>query len=262
MKLGAIINIFDGAEFLETSVTNLRESCQNITVVTQTLDNWRETEHHDGHLEALRLQKLGLIDDVIHYNPAPVAAATNEINKRRVGFRHIVAKKCTHYIHLDSDEIYEKQAFKRGVDYVRNNRIDYSIVCGKNYLRKPDLTIGFLNEPLDTRIAFICRANPNLGFGGYNKRPPVLDPTRTPNIPPVRFKQVPIEVCFCHHYYMVRKDIQLKMNVSTFKGVAKWVLDTMLDDYYNIELGQPLKSCGNRTLQQDVDLFNLNSKFV
>ena len=102
-KLACIVNIWDGVEWLKYSMKQLKEHVDVFIIVYQDVSNFGE--------EYNPFYEFELYDfPVIFHKFIPDFSkngGTNELNKRNLGLEIAKANDCTHFLHIDCDELYE-----------------------------------------------------------------------------------------------------------------------------------------------------------
>ena len=112
-KLIAIYNVWgDSLELLQGSIEQIREHVDCVCVVAQEMSNGGEIDKN-VYPYLHYLQGKGLIDQIIYYSPKPGNRLDNEKTKRQLGIEHAIEKGYTHFIHLDCDEYYHGDEFKK-----------------------------------------------------------------------------------------------------------------------------------------------------
>ena len=208
MKLGAIYNVFDGEELLETSINQIREHCDIIIAVVQRVSNYGNV-YDGGYKEVQRLFETNKIDFYIEYNPTLLKSGSkNETTKRNLGLEYMKAMECTHFIQLDCDEMYDSTSFECYKDDIDKKGYEGTVCHLNTYY-------GNANYKLEPRenylVPFICKLNENTEVGNFNCGH-YCDPTRKPNV-----KCVEVGIIM-EHYSYVRKDLSRKIDNSSAKG--------------------------------------------
>ncbi len=170
----------------------------------------------------------------------------NETDKRNLGLDWAREKDFTHFLMLDSDEMYGP---------FDKTKFDGNYVCRtKLYFKSPELTLG-----MDTTLVpFIHKLTPDLKFvRNYNypfshdNGKPLIDPTRTMNI------NEGVQMCdvVMHHYSYIRSDIRKKIRNSS--GVrVKHYGNQLIYDYQHAKEGYTSKFFGKK-MQKAENIFNL-----
>lgn len=209
MKLAAIYNTFDGEELLEGSIAQIADEVDEILIVYQLESNIGE--HYPELLTTLaKIKELWPKIRLRKYAPdLELPAATNERQKRQIGLDWALRLQCTHFLFLDNDEYYERDAFALAKALLENGNYDASACRLYTYYRQPTYRL----EPIENYwVPFICRLK--LGLKAGSRFPARVDPTRGVSS---------IERCYLfvegelvmHHYSYVRKDIGRKLRNSS-----------------------------------------------
>lgn len=232
MKLAAIYSVFDSEELLEGSINQIRKHVDVVIAVVQNVSNWGE-QYEGGINEVQRLLGIGLIDHVIIYIPKigkeRLDGCRNETEKRKQGFDLAKSKECTHYIHMDCDEYYFSDEFKKAKDWIVENNIEASYCKIQAYEKYPELALENVENYF---VPFINQVLDGLehGFCAY---PVLVDPTRKAT----HKKVMEVELTM-HHYTSIRKDIERKYRNSSAK--SNFDLQTKLHEFAQIR-----KEAGN-----------------
>lgn len=247
MKLAAIFSVWGDWDILEHSFKNINDLVDGVIIIYSTKSNYGELCEVPEYWKDKVYSKEFIPD--LH-----LPASQNERNKRNFGLR--IAEMCdfTHFIQMDSDEIYEPGPFLKEKQRFIDNQNLAGLVCASQvYFKTPELTIG-----LDTtRVTFIHKITPGLQFENTNKYPfsyegdqARIDPTRRLNIT----KGVEWSPIIMHHFSYIRSDLKKKIRNST---ASKTLTNSaVLEDYKNATDGYFCKMYG-KTLHKCENIFNL-----
>lgn len=218
-KLGIAYNIFDGEEILEKSLRSIRDKADYICAVVQVKSNFGEI-YTGGNIEVERLYSLGLIDEVISYEPTIryinsvevdwTCGTWNEINKRNLGLELCKKNDCNYILTMDTDEIYDPVQFDFAYNELLEYNADTSFCQMRTYFKKPYYE---LSPPETYYVPFICKLKKDSEYNIYNDYPVQVDQTR--QLEPKNclvFSRNEIEM---HHYSYVRNDIDRKFRNSS-----------------------------------------------
>lgn len=207
MKLAAIIMCWDDWEMLSHCIKNISPLVDGVIVVGSETSNYREYSK----------APLYNPEEAFYYLKEPdltVRPDVNERDKRNYGLNIARNKGFTHFLMMDSDEMYKSEPFLKEKERFLNENLNGLVCASQVYFKSPKLTIG-----LDTtRVTFIHKITPNLRFE-FNKQYPFawegnairIDPTRSLNINSgVEWSNI-----IMHHYSWVRKDYEKKIRNST-----------------------------------------------
>ncbi len=166
------------------------------------------------------------LPNVIFYKYVPGIrnGLTNEKAKRQLGLRIAKENKCTHFLHLDCDEYYDKEDFKYAKNYILENNIKGSVCKMYTYFKKPTYRC---ETPDGYYVPFIHELKPHTGIA--KEYPFYVDLTRRIN--QSNIVEIPI---FMHHFSWVRENIERKANNSSAR--ANIYKGTLLKDYYSTNL--------------------------
>lgn len=222
MKLAGIYNVWDGVELLRGSIDQLELDL--IIIVWQDVSNFGE---RFDPMERMKADGIDKLPNVIFHKYIPVfhTGITNEINKRQKGLQIAKEHNCTHFLHLDCDEYYDKQEFKNAKNYILENDIQGSVCKIYTYFRKPTYR---LETPDGYFVPFIHRLKGNSKIDKIY--PFYVDPSRKVN----ETKVIELDKIIMHHFSWVRENIERKANNSTARSNIR--RGTLLKDYYCTKL--------------------------
>ena len=217
MKLAAVYNSWDDWEILEHSIKNIRPLVDLVIVVYSKTSNYGEVSTGpDGSAHQFDITNI----PVFFFRCEPILTLRPEENermKRNEGLRYAKELQATHFLMMDSDEVYEPEPFLKEKERFLNSDLQGLVCASQVYFKSPRLTIG-----LDTtRVTFIHKITPNLRFE-WNKKFPFafdkmairIDPTRMLNINSgVEWSDI-----IMHHYSWVRSDFEKKIRNSTARA--------------------------------------------
>ena len=121
-KHSASYNYFSGEEHFMASLQTMRPIIEHISVVWQETSNSGEqiTESAQSVLE--KACKLGLVDDVIRFEPDLARQRRlNEKEKRAIGLTSARNAGASHLLSLDKDEFYRPEDFSRARKKIKDN---------------------------------------------------------------------------------------------------------------------------------------------
>lgn len=246
MRIAAIFNIWaDCLDLLPYAIENIRPVVDEIIVVY----SWRSNR---GNVMKYELPKDCIL---VQCEPSGVAPHINETAKRNAGLEEAKKIGFTHFIMMDSDELYEQPEFLREKFIIAAGNYSGSVCRVKTYFKSPTLTIGFDT----TLVPFIHKITPKLRYHlkfanypyAYSNGAARIDCTRRLNITSgVRMADITM-----HHFSYVRKDMSLKLanSSATFKGARS---EVVYDDLKNAKPGYFLKGY-QKELVSCENIFNL-----
>jgi hypothetical protein len=221
VKLAGIYNVWDGVELLKGSIDQLELDL--IIIIWQDVSNFGE---RFDPMERMKSDGIDKLTNVIFqkYIPQGHAGLNNEINKRQLGLKIAKENTCTHFLHLDCDEYYDKEEFKDAKNYILNNGINGSVCKIYTYFKHPTFR---LETPDGYYVPFIHRLKHDTKI---NKTYPFYaDPSRRINEPNVQETSI-----FMHHFSWVREDIERKARNSTARNNIR--RGSLLKEYYSNSL--------------------------
>lgn len=244
MKLAAIYNVWDDWDLLYHSTENIRPLVDGVIIVASEKSNYGEVSP---------IPFWGR-DYLVQREPQFGHPMNSETDKRNYGLQIAREQGYTHFIMLDSDEFYEREAFLKEKQRFIDNPDLAGLVCATQvYFKSPTLTIG-----LDTTLVpFIHKLTPELKHS-FNRKYPYawinhqirIDPTRSLNIDSgVEWSEIVM-----HHMSWIRKDYDKKIRNSTAR--ANIEKSTIKDDLLLAKDGVMCKFYG-KVLHTVPNRFNL-----
>lgn len=243
MRLAAIYNVWADWELLEYSTENISPFVDGIIVVGSANSNYGERSEIPEYWK----DKCMILEPDNKLRPIE-----NETRKRNYGLGVAQLSGYTHFIMLDSDELYDPIEFRKAKEYLNSKPNLNGLVCKSQvYVKSPTLTIG-----LDTTLVpFIHKITPGLqhcfnrnypfAWEGKNIR---IDPTRSLNIN----SGVEMVDVTMHHFSWVRKDYDRKIRNSTARAniekmnLGKKILPLKEGDVFDLYPGKPLVRVPNK----------------
>lgn len=176
-KWGVSYSVFDGEELLEASIKSIRDSVDYVNVVYQR-HSWYGNPADKGLLPLLtRLQKSGLIDELIEYVPNyDLSPGRQERQKRNIGLKYAKRRHINYFMTMDCDEFYMAPDIARAKREIIRRKITHSFCDIANYGIKP--TERFLGGTVNY-VQFFSKVCMFSKLAKKNKRNITLvDPTR------------------------------------------------------------------------------------
>lgn len=240
MRLHVSYNAFNGLEFLEPNIRNMRAVASRITVVWQELSNYGNPAKEDIARVIARLKHLGLIDHDIKYQPdRNLGGPWNELNKRNLGLAAARYFNCTHHLDMDVDEFYFQEQLRRAMVVVEAMDLDATYCRIVEYHKTIRHRCKEMRQEL--HAPFIMKAGGRMIMGA--QVPVLLDPKRRVQ-PNKRNHVFPPEELLMHHYSLVRKDYSGKFkdannrrnNVKRMQAVRRFDKRKykLVDNYFKI----------------------------
>lgn len=229
MKLGIAYNIFDDAlELLEPSIRSVRKHADYITIVYQNISNFGNAATLDILFELERLKSIGLIDNYIKYVPMlQQGGHYNELMKRNIGLFDCKRNDCSHFMSMDSDELYLDSELAYIKEEMDKNDYDASACQMLTYYKSGEY---ILDPPEEYYVSLIYKIS-NLAFQLNANFPVLVDPTRRIPSENVRiFKREEIQM---HHFSGVRKDYRKKLENSSAKVNFAYQINDLVGYYEN-----------------------------
>ncbi len=221
MKLAALYNIWDGVENLQASVDSIQNEVDYIIFVYQDISNYGEKYNPLSEIKNIKHDVCFLFTPDLNLSPM-----ANEKEKRNIGIKIAKSLCCTHFLHMDCDELYPE---------FRNLKNEYNLSLKDGSVCKLNTYFGkstYCFEKHDNYyVPFIHKLHENT-IAGVKYYPFYVDPTRKINTNDVAL----LESGSMHHYSWVRNNIERKIRNSTAR--------------YNIEKSQ-LLSDYNAVMKMD-----------
>lgn len=226
MKLAAIYNIWDGEELFKYSLESI--DVDDVIIIWQETSNFGEK--HDPFYAIAG-------NGYLHkFHPdLTISGQENELNKRMLGIRLAAQRGNTHYMFIDSDEVYNKEQFKAA----KEKAFKYDITACRlyTYYHSPEYRLTPLEEYY---VPFICKIKEGM-FLPTKENPYFVyaDPTRgfrTKWDSTYIFK--PDELMM-HHFSYVRRDIGRKLRNSSARGNFGNI-EAKIKQFNEWEIGKPL----------------------
>ena len=209
MKLAAIYNAWDGIELLPYSIASIRNHVDVIIIVWQERSNWGELNPEIRQW----LDRSNSYDIHIQMEPGPGLGSTrfamkHETAKRQAGINKAIELGCTHFIGMDTDEIYRPSEFGLGKLVAKANPTTSYAVPIQVYYKSPTLCLDKIDT---TYVPFICPLPANTGM---RKTDILIDPTRRTSDSYTILPNV-----IMHHYSWVRiNGVESKTRNSTARN--------------------------------------------
>jgi len=230
-KLGIIYNLFDEIELFKIAVEYARPAVDYICVTYQNVSYNGIKAKRNIYFDLKKMKQEGLIDYIIPYIPnTAIKPKMNEIRKRNIGINYCHKNKCTHYMALDSDEIFKTEELKRAKNEIFYNGADFSVCKMITYYKTPttilfppeEYYIPLIIEMDDRRFTYKFQ-------NGYS-----LDSGRS--MPFSRCHEFEREDIQMHHFSFCMKDMELKLKTQP-TPIREETLEKILDHYNKFEPG-------------------------
>ena len=112
-RLGLTINAFDASELLESLISEIKDQVDYVIAFYQKKSYCQNPMDPKDMEELLRLQKLGLIEELIEFKPDfSKPTREQETDKRNMGIHMMKERGYSHILNIDADELYSKDQFK------------------------------------------------------------------------------------------------------------------------------------------------------
>jgi hypothetical protein len=246
MRLAAIFCVWDDWSLLKFSVANIRPLVDGVIVIGSTYSNYKE---YSPIPEEWHTSELFVREPHFHI---PLHAETD---KRNYGLEIARKQGYTHFITMDSDELYKPEDFLRIKNMFHVNPNLQGVVCSLvTYFKLPTLSLGREG----TRVTHIHKLTPTIKHE-FNRNYPFAWEGRTIKIDPSRSLNINTGVEYVDidmlHYSWIRSDFPKKIRNSTAR--ANLERSTILEDLVNAKEGYRVQFY-DKTLSTAPDYFGLN----
>lgn len=190
----------------------MRTHLNYINLVVQFISNHGNEGTQRLYAVLNEIEREKLVDEIILYKPdLSIPPIMNEIGKRNIGLEAAKKAGVTHFMTLDCDEYYEKEAFAKAVDFLDTERITASSVATFMHIKRPIYRSVY---PDTTCCSFLTALAPDSRFELGAPYPALVDPTRRLHGErPNHF--FPANVIAMQHMNLVRLDFSSKLANST-----------------------------------------------
>jgi hypothetical protein len=220
MKLAAIYNVWDGLELLPYSIRSIRDHVDVVIIVYQERSNWGEFNPDVDYW--LRLDSS--YDASIKMEPNTNVQSTRyamkfETAKRQAGINLAVKMGCTHFIGMDTDELYRPVEFEAAKIRYEAEGMGATAAPIRVYYKSPTLAMDKLDSTL---VPFICPLPARTGIKKTNIK---VDLTRCTS---ERYSIMP-DITMHHYSWVRRNGIESKtrnstarININTPEIIKEW----------------------------------------
>ena len=258
MKLGLVINVFEGTEHLEPILAELRDCVDWVCVLWQKVSYFGNPLADEDREELHRLHDTDLVDDFVEFFPDLSKAPTEqERDKRNQGVDAAAGQGMSHVLVIDSDEYYLEEQVLKAKGHIQERGFNATYCTYVNYYKD-------FSHQLDYGQAFFVPFIHEVGVHyKAGKGPGPVDPTRTLVDKGIKTAALPAWLVQMHHAAWIRKDIQKKLaNWSNKDLYTPALLEKTIQCYDTWEEGQEavmLFVClGNRVPVKNVIPFCLS----
>jgi hypothetical protein len=247
MRLVAIFHCWHDWYLLRYAVDNIRQLVDGVIIIGSTKSNYGEycaipKEWHNSELHVRE--------------PRYHIPLHSETDKRNYGLDVARREGYTHFITLDSDELYKQEDFLKAKERFKENPNLIGIVCPLVvYFKSPTLSAGrdVTLVPHIHRLTSDIKHEFNRDYPfAWSKGQIQIDPSRSLNIN-YGVEYMDIEM---HHYSYVRQDLEVKIRNSTArKNIER---STIREDYANARPGYYCKFY-KKVLTEVPNYFNITA---
>jgi len=234
-KLALTINAFDASELLEMLIGEIRNEVDYVVAHYQMKSYWGNTMDKEDLDELYRLQKIGLIDEMLEFKPDFTKyARQQETDKRNIGIQLMREKGFSHILNIDADELYDVEQFRAAKAEINKNGWPITYWSYVNYYRDFEHYLVYPFRPFVNGIH-----STYFTYTSNGPAPGPTDPTRRifnpMNIGTYIF---PDEVIRMAHGAWIRKNIRKKLeNWSAKDHFNTPLIDKAVAQYENWKEG-------------------------
>lgn len=234
-KLSLTINAFDASELLEQLISEIRDQVDHVAAIWQQKSYWRNPMDKKDREELDRLQKLGLIDELIEFKPNFTKySREQECDKRNMGIELMRRNGSSHILNIDADEFYDADQFRYAKNLINTKGYSITYCSYVNYYRDFNHYIVYPFRPF---VPFIHSTYFSYTYDGPAPGP--TDPTRRINNPSnlgtYLFTDEEIRM---GHAAWIRRDIRKKLvNWSAKNHFQKELIDDAVKRWENWKEG-------------------------
>ncbi len=265
-RLGAAYNLFDGEELLEASIRSLRPVVTYVVVVYQRRSNFGEACSPTLLPLLRRLLAERLVDRLVEYENSdtgfshtdkvnmvsPRATGSdlggarahdiadpffNELRKREIGRQHCMRAGCTHFMSIDTDEFYLRDALRAAWQRMIAGKYDVVACRMRFFFKFPRCELVPMDE--ENHVTAIFRVDSLMPMRLGHPYPMLLDPTRR-IFGCTRLLILQRSELEMYHYSFVRRNILSKVVNVTNRGNYENDLRDFLSKWPTWRPGQPL----------------------
>lgn len=264
MKLAAVYNVWDGDELLLGSIKQIRDLVDVVIIVYQR-------ESHRGNINPeldntlSAIQELNIVDHFEQFKPVYLKSGgllSAETLKRNLGLEIARRYSCTHYLHMDCDEYYDREQFKAAIymfSQAAEVRGTANSFCNlATYFLKPTWRLS----PDETYLVPFIQ---ELGAGNSGPQNSalkfVVDPSRRPAIK-ANYLLFDKDYLQMHHFSWVRRDLGMKLRNSSandMPGFRNQVEDMIIKcEAFKLDPTGPPPWYAQHTITEVENKFNIN----
>lgn len=224
MRLVAIFNVWNDFDWLDRSVENISRVVDGVIVIASTRSNYNEYSPIPDRWK----EKVFVREPKFHI------PMHSETDKRNYGID--IARKYgyTHFIIMDSDELYDRDEFKNAKDKFKDPHLNGLVCPLVVYFKEPTLQVSDI-----TLVPHIHKLTPTIKCA-FNRSYPFAWSGRQIRIDPTRSYDINTGVVYTeeitmHHFSHVRSDYEKKLRNSTAR--ANIEKSPIREDYLNAKPG-------------------------
>ena len=253
MNIHVCYTVFDNEELLEQSISSVRNSVEEVSVLFQNVSNHglNASENLQDFLLSLKNKKL--IDNLILFKPnLSISAPFNELRKNQISYELSKNKKMDYHMLLACDEFY----FEKDMLYFKNLLKEIPVDILASYMYTYYKSSKYRFKELDNYIVPVFHKvyQDDRNFAVNAPSPLTIDPMR----------KMAYESCICfpketpymHHLSFVRKDFRKKLENSSAKSSFINDIDKMVESYLNWKPNQKAYLFGEYKELEYCDIFS------
>jgi len=219
VKFAVSYSVWDGEELLAASIRQIRGQVDYINVVWQE-KSWSGLQGNPNLKQELeKLQRQGLIDELIEYQSLCCNEVYQEPIKRQLGLDAAIRAGCNYFMTMDADEFYVVEQFDQAKKFMIERELDHGFVLMKVYGSSPR-NQWIYNELAPNQVPFFTRVGLGSKISVDRKYPYIADPSRQ-ILMPTNAKIMLIPGIAMHHMTYIRKNLVQKLEASSAAHIFK-----------------------------------------
>ena len=216
MRLAASYNFFNGEEHFLDSIRSIRPYVEVISVVWQKISNAGEPISDEAREVLNEAARRGWVDTIHLYTPnLSFERADNERVKRRIGLDLARTAGASHFLNLDTDEIYRGDEFSEARRQIEAYGWQSTSVSSFLHVKRP------IYRARDrTNCCFITQIGSETEIGVPDFPCDTVDDTRKMTADPDTHHHFPADVVAMYHMNLIRRDLSSKLRNSSSRNTA------------------------------------------
>lgn len=239
MRLGVSYNYYNGDEHFLASLRAMRPHADHISVVWQTVSNAGEPISEQARVALCTAARRGWVDTIEHFSPDLTAErAWNETEKRRLGLELARQANASHFLGLDTDELYRSEELQRAKEQIASNGWRSTSVSSFLHIQRP-----IYRARDKTNCCFIVEIMADTRIGVPEFPCDTVDATRKMTADADTHHHFSPDVVAMYHMNLIRRDLAAKLRNSSSRdaGFLDEVARTVADWRFGLPLVFPKK---------------------